>query len=139
MKKNSAAAERLTVVTGNHPLVKGELFLQKAGDDDIQNAKDVIIEEDVGIGTNVTLLVGVIIGRGAVIGSGAVIRNSVPPYAIVLGNPAKVIGFRFSPQEVIEHEKVLYPENERLSIELLKENYQKYFISKIKEIKMFIG
>jgi len=71
----------------------------------------------------------VIIGCGAVIGSGSVIRNSIPPYAIVIGNPAKVIGFRFSPQEVTEHEKLIYPENERLSLNLLKINYQKYFIS----------
>ena len=139
MKKNSAASEGLTVVTGNHPMVKGEWFLQKGGDSDIQNAKDVIIEEDVGLGARVTLLNGVVIGRGSIIGSGSVIRNSVPPYAIIAGNPAKVIGFRFSPQAIIEHEKVLYPENERLSLDLLKENYQKYFISRIKEIKTFLS
>lgn len=137
MKKNSAASEGLTVVTGNHPIIKGELFILKAGDD-IQNAKDVVIEEDVGIGTNVTLLSGVIIGRGAIIGSGAVIRNSVPPYAIVAGNPAKIIGFRFSPKEIIEHESILYSENERINYDLLSTNYQKYFIKRIKEIKSFL-
>lgn len=139
MRKNSAASEGLTVVTGNHPLVKGELFLQKAGDNDIQNANDVVVEEDVGIGANVTILNGVTVGRGAIIGSGAVIRNSVPPYSVMAGNPAKVIGFRFSPLVIIEHEKILYPENERLSIELLNENYQKYFIRRIKEIKSFLS
>lgn len=139
MKRNSTAAEGLTVVCGNHPFVKGELFLTRAGDNDIQNAKDVIIEEDVGLGTNVTILNGVIIGRGAIIGSGSVVRNSVPPYSVIAGNPAKVIGFRFSPQATIEHEMALYAENERLSLELLKENYQKYFISRIKEIKSYLN
>jgi len=139
MKKNSGASEGLVIVTGNHPLVKGELYLEKAGDNDIQNAKDVIIEEDVGLGANVTILNGVIVGRGAIIGAGSVLRHSVPPYAIIIGNPAKIVGFRFSPQAVIDHEKVLYPENERLSLNELKKNYQKYFINKINEIKSFLN
>ena len=139
MKKNSAASEGLTIVTGNHPMVMGEWFLQKGGDSDIQNAKNVVIEEDVGIGAHVTLLNGVIVGRGAIIGSGSVIRNTVPPYAIIAGNPAKVIGFRFSPHATIEHEKRLYAEPERLSIELLENNYQKYFIGRIKEIRKFLS
>ena len=139
MKKNSAASEGLTVVTGNHPMVKGEWYIQRAGDNDIQNAKDVIIEEDVGIGANVTLLNGAVVGRGAIIGSGSVIRNHVPPYAIMAGNPAKVIGFRFLPESIIEHEKILYTKEERLDYKFLLENYQKYFISRIDEIKSFIG
>jgi serine acetyltransferase len=106
---------------------------------DVQTAKDVVVEEDVGIYSNVTLLSGITIGRGAVIGSGSVCRRSIPPYAIVAGNPAKVIGFRFSPEEVIEHEKVLYPETERLQFELLQKNYQKYFLSRHKEIKSFLS
>lgn len=139
IKKNSAASEGLTVVTGNHPMVRGEWFLQKGGDNDVQNAKDVVIEEDVGLGTRVTLLNGVIVGRGAIIGSGSVIRNSIPPYAIVAGNPAKVVGFRFTPDAIIEHEKVLYPEDERLPIELLNANYKKYFIKRVKEIRDFLS
>ena len=138
MKKNSAAAEGLTVVTGNHPIVKGEAFLLKAAED-VQIAKAVIVEEDVGLYSNVTLLAGVTIGRGAVIGSGSVCRNSVPPYAIVMGNPAKIIGFKLTPDEIIEHEKILYPENERLSLDVLQKNYHKYFISRIKEIKSFLS
>ena len=139
MKKNSATAEGLTVVTGNHPFFVGEFFLKKGGYMDIQEARDVIVEEDVGMYSNVTLLSGITVGRGAVIGSGTVCRKSIPPYAIVVGNPAKVIGFRFSPEEVIEHEKVLYEENERLSFDLLQRNYQKYFISRHKEIRSFLS
>ena len=56
---------------------------------------------------------------------------------MVIGNPAKVVGFSFTPEEIIEHEKVLYPEEERLPLELLEKNYNKYFISRIKEIKQF--
>jgi acetyltransferase-like isoleucine patch superfamily enzyme len=137
MKKNSATAEGLTVVTGSHPSVVGELFLKNA-EDDIQIVKDVIVEEDVWIAANVTLLAGVVIGRGAVVGSGAVCRNAVPPYAIVVGNPAKIIGFKFSPEEIVLHEKALYPENERISIEILTKNYNKYFLNRIGEIKSFL-
>lgn len=138
MKKNSGAAEGLTVVTGNHPSTIGDLYLLNGGENDVQYAKDVIIEEDVGLGTNVTLLCGVTIGRGSIIGSGSVLRCSIPPYSIVAGNPAKIIGFRFPPLKVIEHEKGIYPENERLDIALLQENYQKYFMRRIKEINSFL-
>jgi len=134
MRKNSAAAEGLTIITGSHPAIKGELFLQKAKED-FQEAKDIIVEEDVWLATNVTLLSGIIVGRGSVIGSGSVCRNSIPPYAIVIGNPAKIIGFKFSPEEIIEHEKLLYFENERLNIATLEKNFTKYFINRIEEIK----
>jgi acetyltransferase-like isoleucine patch superfamily enzyme len=137
MKKNSATAEGLTVVTGSHPSVVGELFIKNA-EDDIQIVKDVVVEEDVWLAANVTLLAGVVIGRGAVVGSASVCRNSVPPYAIVIGNPAKIIGFKFSPEEVVLHERTLYPENERICIEVLEKNYNKYFLNRISEIKSFL-
>jgi acetyltransferase-like isoleucine patch superfamily enzyme len=124
MKKNSASAEGLTVVTGSHPAHVGEFFIEKASID-IQDAKDVIVEEDVWLAANVSLLAGVTVGRGSVIGAGSVCRNNVPPYAIVVGNPAKIVGFKFTPEEVISHEKILYSENERIDIQLLEKNYNK--------------
>ena len=102
---------------------------------DVQIAKDIVVEEDVWIGTNVTLLPGITVGRGAIVGSGSICRNNVPPYAIVQGNIAKVVGFKFSPEEIITHEKALYEADERLDLELLKDNYDKYFIKRIKEIR----
>ena len=99
--------------------------------------KDVIVDEDVWIGARVTILAGVHVARGCSIGSGTVLRKSTPPYSIVIGNPAKVVGFRFTPEEVIEHEKKLYPEEERLPLSLLEKNYEKYFLNRIKEIKQF--
>lgn len=143
MKRNSGAAVGLTVVTGNHLSIPGRWFKNISDKDkDLLSEnevmdKDVVVEEDVWIATNVTLLSGSIIGRGSEIGSGSVVRGSVPPYAIVIGNPAKVVGFKFTPEEIIEHEKALYPEEERLPLELLEKNYNKYFISRIKEIKEF--
>lgn len=52
----------------------------------------ILIEDDVWIGFNAILLKGVRVGQGAVIGAGAVVTKDVAPYAIVVGNPARVVG-----------------------------------------------
>ena len=57
---------------------------------------DVVIGNDVWLGTKCTIMSGVTIGDGAVIGAHAVVSKSVPPYAVVVGNPAKVARTRFS-------------------------------------------
>jgi carbonic anhydrase/acetyltransferase-like protein (isoleucine patch superfamily) len=79
------------------------------------------------------------IGRGAIVGAGSVCRFDVPPYAIVAGNPAKVIGYRYSPEEAIQHELALYPEGKRLSLALLERNYQKYYFDRREDIVDFLG
>jgi acetyltransferase-like isoleucine patch superfamily enzyme len=62
---------------------------------------DIIIGNDVWIGMNVILLDKINIGDGAVVAAGAVVTKNVPPYAIVGGNPAKIIKYRFPP-DIIE-------------------------------------
>ena len=61
---------------------------------------DVAIGSDVWIGYNVTILSGVTIGDGAVIGTGSVVSGKVPPYAIVAGNPAQLIRYRFGEETI---------------------------------------
>ncbi|OQW92808.1 MAG: hypothetical protein BWK78_00555 [Thiotrichaceae bacterium IS1] len=61
---------------------------------------DVLIGNDVWIGTEVIILSGVTIGDGAVIGAGSVVAKDVPPYAVVVGNPAKVIKKRFDDETI---------------------------------------
>ncbi len=51
-----------------------------------------IVKKSASIGANATILCGVIIGEYALIGSGAVVTKDVPPYSIVVGNPARVVG-----------------------------------------------
>ena len=146
MKKWSGAAIGLLAVTGNHMQLVGKSLKQITDADkdklDINHEldKDIVVEEEVWIGSNVTLLAGVTLGRGSIIGASCVVRSGkVPPYAVLAGNPAKVVAFRFTPEEIIEHEKALYPEEERLPQELLEKNYKKYFLDHIKEIKAYTG
>lgn len=140
MKRKSGSAQGLTIITGNHsievPIDKymKDNILERNGDVD----KDVIIEEDVWLGANVTILSGVTVGRGSIIGAGSVIRKNIPPYSIVYGNPAKVISFVFTPEEIIEHEKFLYAENERYEYKTLIKNYNKYYLKRLDEIAEFI-
>ena len=142
---NSGSAEELMVITGNHMSIVGKSVKDVTNDvkdkEDLNNEydKDVIVDDDVWIGARVTLLSGVHIGRGAEIGTGTVVRKSIPPYAVIIGNPAKIVGFRFTPEEIIEHEKVLYKEEERLPLSLLEKNYEKFYLSKIKEIRAYLS
>lgn len=62
---------------------------------------DVIIGHDVWVGSFATIMSGVKIGHGAIVAANSHVVNDVPPYAIVGGNPAKIIRFRFS-QEIID-------------------------------------
>lgn len=117
MKKRSGAAQGLTVITGKHGHELGcwshdmmRLRLKDTG-------STVIVEEDVRIGANVTLLPGVTVGRGSQIGACSVVTKNVPPYSVVAGNPAKVIKFIFTPEEILKHEAMLYDEDERFKIE----------------------
>lgn len=60
----------------------------------------VIVGNDVWIGSDVKIMEGVTIGNGAVIAAGAIVLKDVEPYAIVAGVPAKVIRYRFEPEDV---------------------------------------
>ena len=63
---------------------------------------DIVVKDDVWIGDGAIICSGVNIGQGAVIAAGAVITKDVEPYAIVGGNPAKLIKYRFSKELIDE-------------------------------------
>ena len=99
----------------------------------------LVIQDKVWIGARAVVMPGVNeIGRGALISTCTYVRSKVPPYAVLMGNPAKIVGFRMPPQQIVEFEKKIYPESERIPLEVLEHNYNKYFINRIKEIKEFL-
>ena len=75
----------------------------------------VTIEDDVWIGAHVTILKGVTIGRGSVVAAGSVVSKSCQPYSIIGGVPAKLLKYRFSRDEILQHEQSLYAPEKRLT------------------------
>ena len=69
---------------------------------------DITIGHDVWIGQNATILSGVTIGNGAVIGAASVVAKDIPSYAICVGNPARIIGYRFEPEIISQLEKIAW-------------------------------
>jgi virginiamycin A acetyltransferase len=61
---------------------------------------DIIIENDVWIGAKSTIMSGVKIGNGAIVAAGSVVTKDVPPYAVVAGNPGKVVKYRFNDDQI---------------------------------------
>lgn len=126
MMKYSIAGPGLTVICQNHNLFEVGSY---PGDENWSKGEipsDVIVEDGVWIGANVTLCPGTHIGRGCIVAAGAVCNGDYPPYTVVGGVPAKVIKYRFTLDEQIEHEKLIIPEEERLSFDYLSSCYQKY-------------
>ena len=79
------------VFTYNHEYHSLSVPMNQQGSQEI---KPVVIEDDCWIGARVIILPGRHIGRGAIIGAGAVVTKDVPEYAIVGGNPARIVGSR---------------------------------------------
>lgn len=72
----------------------------------------VVVEGDVWISHGAIVLSPARIGRGAIVAAGSVITRDVPRYAIVGGVPAKVLKMRFTPEEIVEHERLLIKSGE---------------------------
>ena len=112
----------VSIIAGNHSFHKVGLPIDMYTNQDKRPEDDlpVRIDDDVWIGTNVTILNGVHIGRGAIIAAGAVVTKDVNPYVMGGGIPCKPISYRMSIDDIIEHEKALYPEASRYTREQLE-------------------
>ncbi|WP_018613825.1 CatB-related O-acetyltransferase [Segetibacter koreensis] len=98
--------------------------------DKIEERKKITIGNDVFIGANVTVLDGVTIGNGAIIGAGAVVSKDIPPYAIAVGTPIKIIKYRFEPEIIEKLQKIEWWNKD----EKVLKSVEKYFF----EVNKFI-
>lgn len=89
--RNCLISQHITIVTSNHQMAKSQLICEQPW----TNKNNFIhIGDDVWIGANSVLLPGITIGRGAVIAAGSVVTRDVLDYAIVAGNPARILKYR---------------------------------------------
>lgn len=137
----TSIAKNFTVINGSHPVANKSShpffynpsfgYVNKLL---IVRRNKLIIGNDVYIGLNVTLLPSVTyIGDGAVIAAGTVVVKDVPPYAIVGGNPGKIIKYRFTEKKIKE---LLKSEWWLKSIDDLKDNSTE-FLQFLKPIKKY--
>jgi len=88
--------EELIVISRNHDFSDMLIPMTQQG---WTEDRPVVIEDDVWVGSRVIMLPGVRIGTGSIVGAGSVVTKDVEPYAIVAGNPARKIRFRFETLE----------------------------------------
>ncbi|GHS97383.1 acetyltransferase [Bacteroidia bacterium] len=102
--------------------------------DKVEERKEIGIGNDVFIGANVIILDGVSIGDGAIIGAGAVVSKNIPPYAIAVGCPIKIIKYRMSDNQIKAMQKIKwwnFSEDQLPSVE-------KYFFDIDRFINIFL-
>lgn len=129
VKKYSAIGAGTVIIPGSHiPTVGLPQFLSQTHINDV--ATDIIVGEDCWIGSGSYLLSHAKIGRGCVVAAGSIVTKEIPPYAVVAGSPAKIIASRFSISQIIKHETILYPPEERINKETLEELFDIYFKDK---------
>lgn len=130
VKKYAAIGAGCIIIPGDHvPTVGVPQYLAgKLHINDVDG--EITVGEDAWVGAGTILLSHCQIGRGAVIAAGAVVSKPVPPYAVVAGIPAKIIATRFSIEQILEHEKQLYPADERMSREDLEKVFSEHFQGK---------
>lgn len=104
--------------------------------DKIVEQKRIVIGNDVFIGMNVTILDGVTIGNGAVIGAGAVVSKDIPEFAVAVGNPIKVIKYRFTEKQMEELLKLKWWDFDQDKLILVERYFFdiELFIQKVKEL-----
>lgn len=100
-KNNIMIGPNLVIECDNHIFNKvGKLMFDLREE---RNISGVVIEDDVWIGANVTILSGVTISKGTIIGAGSVVTKSQPEYSVCVGNPCKKIKDRFTKNQLEQH------------------------------------
>lgn len=94
----------VTIMGGDHNTTVIGRYMFDVKEKLPENDQPVLIEKDSWIGANATILKGVIIRKGSVVAAGAVVTKSTSPYSIVAGIPARIVGYRFSEEQIAKHE-----------------------------------
>jgi acetyltransferase-like isoleucine patch superfamily enzyme len=107
---------KVSIIGGNHSThIIGKLMYDYRIPDKLpSDDQPVVIETDVWVGSGSYILNGVTVCRGAIIAAGAVVTKDVPPYAIVGGVPARILKYRWTVEEILEHERLLYRPEDRM-------------------------
>ena len=85
--------------------------------------------------------------RGSVVGSNSLLNKEYPPYAVLVGSPARIIASKFTIDQIMKHESLLYPEEERFTRTELEDIFNNYYSdkndwnrpSKIRRHRVFIS
>lgn len=127
IKKYTVISTNCTIVTNNHKSTVGipQCLLGASHVNDV--SRDLTIAEDIFVGTNVTIMPGGNLGRGCVIGACSLVTKPIPPYAIAVGSPARVVGVKFTIDQILKHEQILYPIEERMTRPELENLFEKYY------------
>lgn len=129
LKKYSSISAGCIILPDNHtPTIGVPNYLNYLQINDA--CRTIVVNEDVWVGAGCILLSRCNIGRGAVVAAGSVVSKEVPPYAVVAGSPAKVIACRFSVEQILQHEAILYPPEERMTRQQVEELHATYFEGK---------
>ena len=83
---------RVSIYSENHNFDRTDIPMKEQG----VTRQETVIEDDCWIASNSIILAGVRIGRGSIVAAGSVVTKDVPPYAVVAGNPARIIKMRES-------------------------------------------
>ena len=116
-------ANNVSIGQGEHctsRISTSSLFYEDAYEE--LTSKDCTIGNDVWIGVDAIILRGVIIGDGAIVGANSVVTKNIPPFAIVVGSPAKIIRYRFDNLKI---DRILSSKWWKLDISLAKKEIEK--------------
>lgn len=110
----------VSLIGGSHNTAVCGRFMFDVRDKRPDDDQDIVIEDDVWIGSRAMVLQGVTVGRGAIVAAGSIVTKNVPAYSVVAGSPARVLKFRWSLDKILQHEQELYVPTERLSEQKLR-------------------
>lgn len=132
IRQYSVVGSGCTIIPGNHRKTVGvpQFLLGTSHIND--DSCHLTVGEDVWIGANVTILSKADIGRGCIVAACSVVTHPTPPYSVVAGQPARIIGKVFEKDDILRHELALYSPDQRLSPTQIDDIFNAYHYDSLK-------